>query len=334
MPTPRGELTRVLFTQLRRHPATAAPGRDRLVGEADDEDLQLALYCMYELHYRGFRDVHPDWEWEPTLLAVRRAVERRFEEELRDTVGPVAVRPEAVAAELWRLASAGDGPSLSEWVLDRATLDHVTEFFKHRSAYQLKEADPHTWGIPHLAGEAKAVLTSIQADEYGNGTVDDMHSSLFACTMDAVGLDTTPNAYLDELPATTLATTNLVTMLGLHRRLRGALVGHLALFEMTSTGPMGRYSQALARLGLPAAARRFFDVHVLADEVHQHLAVDGMVGGLMSSEPHLASDVVRGARMLTLVERRFSGSLLAAWTEDRTSLREPATGVIATSSAA
>lgn len=33
--------------------------------------------------------------------------------------------------------------------------------------------------------------------------------------------------------------------------------------------------------------------------VHQHLAVDGMVRGLMTDEPELASDVLLGARILS-----------------------------------
>lgn len=329
LPAPRGELTQLLFEHLSRSPHALPPGIDRLVGDAHDEDLHLALYCIYELHYSGFSDVHLEWEWEPSLLHVMRSAERRFERELRDAVGPVVVGPDGVAGELRRLASAGDGPSLSQWVRQHATVDHIREFFKHRSAYQLKEADPHTWAIPHLTGQAKAVLISIQADEYGNGTTADMHSVLFAQTMEAVGLDATLNAYIGELPASTLATTNLVTMFGLHRRLRGALIGHLALFEMTSTGPMSRYSEALGRLGLPASARRFFDVHVLADELHQEMAVEGMVGGLMRSEPELAPDVVIGARMLSLVERRFTTGILGAWEAGRSSLRACTTDVTA-----
>src|SRR5438045_2693004 len=82
-------------------------------------------------------------------------------------------------------------------------------------------------------------------------------------------------AYLDRLPGTTLATTNLISLFGLHRRWRGALVGHLALFEMTSVVPMARYSAALERLGVGRVARRFYDVHVEADAVHQFIACDG-----------------------------------------------------------
>ncbi|HEX8689586.1 MAG TPA: hypothetical protein VF729_05020, partial [Solirubrobacterales bacterium] len=44
---------------------------DRVAEPLGDDDLQLALYLCYELHYRSFPGVDPDWEWSPTLLAAR-----------------------------------------------------------------------------------------------------------------------------------------------------------------------------------------------------------------------------------------------------------------------
>ena len=173
----------------------------------------------------------------------------------------------------------------------------------HRSGYQLKEADPHTWAIPRLNGRAKAAIVTIQSDEYGGGTAASMHSSLFADAMTSLGLDATYGAYLDRLPAVTLATTNLISMFGLHRRLRGALVGHLASFEMNSVGPMARYSAWLESLGVPESGRRFYDVHVEADEDHQYIAVNDLVGGLLEAEPDQAGAVLFGARAVELVER-------------------------------
>src|SRR4029453_16279741 len=90
-------------------------------------------------------------------------------------------------------------------------------------AHQPKEADPHPWALPRLSGTAKAAMVEIQADEYGAGIERDMHQTLFAVTMSELGLDTGYNAYLPLLPGVSLATTNLVSYFGLHRRLRGAL---------------------------------------------------------------------------------------------------------------
>ena len=161
--------------------------------------------------------------------------------------------PPRCRTTLWDLTQGG-GFSLSEWLLEHGNRLHAEEFAIHRSGYQLKEADPHTWGIPRLNGRAKAAMVMIQSDEYGGGEATEMHSSLFADSMSALGLDPTYSTYLDRLPAVTLATTNLISMFGLHRRLRGALVGHLASFEMNSVGQMARYHR-VARIARRPARR-------------------------------------------------------------------------------
>ena len=209
-------------------------------------------------------------------------METAFEERLRAEATPAAgadhVTVDGVADALWAM-TAGGGRSLSAWLVENGSRTHAEELAIHRSAYQLKEADPHTWGIPRLTGRAKAAMVRLQSDEYGNGVAGDMHSTLFADAMRALGLDDGYGAYLGRIPGVTLATTNLISLFGLHRRLRGALVGHLALFEMTSVGPMGRYAAWLEALGIPPEGRTFYDVHVTADEVHQHVAVNDLVGG-------------------------------------------------------
>jgi hypothetical protein len=202
---------------------------------------------------------------------------------------------------------------------EHGTLEHMREFAVHRSAYQRKEADPHTWAIPRLWGRAKAALVEIQHGEYGEGRPEDVHAELFAATMRALDLDPTYGAYLDRIPGVTLATVNLMSLFGLHRRWRGALVGHLALFEMCSVVPMGRYRDALDRLGAGAGAP-FYAVHVAADAEHEVIALHDLAGGLAEQEPQLATDIVFGARALGAIEDGFARTLLDAWAAGRSSL--------------
>ena len=320
LPTPRGPLSATVVSALRRRPGSlsATPpvaGVDALI----DDDLHLALYLCYELHYRGFADTDPDWEWDPALLGLRAKLERAFVEAVADEIGPRR-RPGDVGDALVELLADASGPSLSRFMAESGTLHDLREFCIHRSAYQLKEADPHTFAIPRLAGEAKAAMVEIQYDEYGSGRAAGMHCALFATTMTALGLDPTYGAYLDRLPGSTLATVNLASMFGLHRRWRGALVGHLAVFEMTSVEPMARYAHTLTRLGVDPAARRFYDVHVTADARHSVIALDAMVGGLIAAEPHLGADLLFGAAAVMLVEERFARRLLDAWSAGLSSL--------------
>lgn len=323
LPPARGPLSSALMQGLRQDPGAAAPW-PASVTSADaigDEDLQLALYLCYELHYSGIVGVDPAWEWDPGLLGFRAALERPFETAVRDGV-PAAEEFELaeIGSALQRIVAADDGPPLSRYVETQASVKQVRELLAHRSAYQLKEADPHSWAIPRLAGGPKCALVEIQADEYGGGRADRVHAVLFAKAMAAVGLDPTYGAYLVQLPAVTLATVNLMSLCGLHRRLRGVIVGHLAAFEMTSSLPNRRYGNGLRRLGFGVEATDFFDEHVEADAVHEQIAAWDLAGGLAAAEPALAADILLGARALLALEARWAAHLLAAWERGERSL--------------
>jgi hypothetical protein len=323
LPGPRGLISEQLAHELRLQPHAIDPISVVVEDGLTDEDLHLALYVCYELFYRGFDGVDPAWEWEPSLLALRGQLESAFEDALHEVLGVprrAPVEPEQMDLALREIAESDDGPSLSRYIERDADVEELREFMVHRSAYQLKEADPHAWAIPRMFGPPKAALVEVQADEYGGGRAERIHAKLFADAMDAVGLDPTYGAYLDRIPAITLATVNLMSLCGLHRRLLGAIVGHLALFEMTSSVPNRRYGNGLRRLNFGDRATAFFDEHVLADAVHENIAAVDLAGGLARQRPELAGDILWGARALAFLEVRWATHLLTAWDGGRSSL--------------
>jgi hypothetical protein len=249
-------------------------------------------------------------------------LEEGFERALMELVPPSGpVDAEEIPDRLGQLATEDDGPSLSKYLERDGTLEQYLEFVVHRSAYQLKEADPHSWALPRLYGAPKAAMVQIQADEYGGGDPERIHAQLFANTMEALGLDSTYGHYLDHLPGVTLATVNLMSLFGLHRRWRGALVGHLALFEMESSVPNRRYANGLRRLGCGEGATAFFDEHVMADAIHESVAAVDLAGGLARQQPELTSDILWGAAALVALDGRVARHTLAAWGMGVSSLR-------------
>jgi hypothetical protein len=332
LPDAVGPISELVLATLARPASGGAPRLGEEVGllatgssrPLEGDDLQLALYLCYELHYRSFAGVDPGWEWSPDLLAARAELESTFFGSLEQEVGPVpAIEPEAIGDELFRLESEDDGPSLSRVLESNADLDRFREFVVHRSLYQLKEADPHSWAIPRLTGAPKSALLEVQSDEYGGGRPDRIHSGLFAKTMRSLGLDDRENAYLDRAPGITLATVNLMTGCGLHRSRRGAIVGHLAMFEMTSSRPNRRYGNAMRRLGFDREATDFYDEHVEADAVHENIAAYDLAGGLALAEPEVAEDILFGARALLHLDGLFAAHLLGSWDRGQSSLRRP-----------
>jgi hypothetical protein len=331
LPSSRGPVSTALIAALggasRHLERTLA---DRLTSSGEDplmdEDLQLTLFVLYELAYRGWDGVDDDWEWQADMINLRTAAENRFETALRALTAPYgdAVPADLTAASIARtlVAMTRDegGPSLSKYLRGRASLGQFREFAAHRSVYHLREADPHTFAIPRLSGRAKAALIEIQIDEYGGGRETHMHQELFRRTMMALDLDTTYGAYVDVAPALTLATNNLMSLFGLHRRRRGALLGHLAAYEMTSTAPNRSYGNGLRRLGGDADATRFYDEHVEADAVHEQIAAHDMCGAFGVAEPDRAGDVLFGARCALALDSLWAGSVLSRWEAGGSSL--------------
>jgi pyrroloquinoline quinone (PQQ) biosynthesis protein C len=291
-----------------------------------DDDLQLSLFCLYELHYGGLDGADERWEWHPGLIGVRQQIEGAFERALRAAVNlpPLdATDSDGVAQVLFALAAADTGPSMSRYVAKTATLEQLQEFLIHKSIYQLKEADPHTWAIPRLTGRAKAAMVEIQADEYGGGRPERMHSALFARTMRGLGLNDTYGGYVDVVPALTLASTNMMSMFGLNRRLRGAIVGHLAAYEMTSSQPNRLYGNGFRRHGFSQDVTWYFDEHVEADAVHEQIAGRDLAGGLFETEPELLTDIYFGAAAALALDAMATARTMSAWQAGTSSLLTP-----------
>ena len=97
LPTARGGLSATILSAL-----CDGPPRPRLPDAPDPpdpygDDVQLALYLLYELHYQGFQGVDDEREWDPDLLAFRRALESCFLAALRSDVPPRTDAEQALA---------------------------------------------------------------------------------------------------------------------------------------------------------------------------------------------------------------------------------------------
>jgi hypothetical protein len=329
LPEPRGQVSAQVLAALAQSRPSYVTGIEEWVGRRPspsplhDEDRQLTLWILNELHYQGFDGVADDLEWAPELLSVRRALEAETEQWLRQrTESPVRrfmCSAEDVAERIFSMVAQDDGPSPARYLRNRASRSQAIEWMIHRSVYTLKEADPHTWAIPRLRGSAKVALVELQYDEYGAGVPERQHARMFADALRACGLDDEYGAYVDIVPAPTLAISNVVSMFGLHRRLRGAAMGHLAAFEATSSLPARDVSAGLTRLGLGNAAP-YFDEHVEADAVHEQVAAREICG-VLAKTPAMTAEIAFGAAACLLVDAVAGAHLLQHWRSGVSSLR-------------
>ena len=311
-PKPRGTLSQTLFELMRSRPDELGMTRGLLPEHHDD--AQISLWALYELSYRGFEDVEDSLEWHPDLVALRRELEADVETALRErfraAVGEV---PSWTPEAFFDFCAQHDGPSLATFVHREADVDQVLDLLRLRSIYHLKEADPVAWVVPRVDDATKAALVELEYDEYGTGNPHLLHAGLFARGLEACGLSPAYGAYVDDVPAEILEQNNAMTLFGLNRRLRGAALGHLAAFEVTSSLPSRRIAQGLRRLGLPEEMAAYYDEHVEADAVHEQLAVRNICGSLLAAEPTLVEDVFLGAFSCLDLEDRVAHRMLGEW---------------------
>ena len=329
LPDPTGELSRQVIRALAHpvdsghFPAPASAAVSFTGGVLDDHDFQLALWVLYELHYRGFDDCDEGWEWHPEAVRYLGWLERLFLDALRAT-GPMPATPEELTLpeRLEALVEAVPGAGLARFMQREATVEQFREYLQVKSVYHLKESDPHSFVLPRLTGAAKVRLAELQYDEYGSGRVDRLHQTLFARALASSGLDDTYGAYLDLVPASTLAVNNAMSLFTLHRRHRGAAMGHLAAFESTSSIPCRRVAQGLRRVGLPEDAADYFDEHIEADAVHEQVALREICGRMAQEQPELTGDILFGAWVCLHLEELDGRHLLDAWSAGRSALRQ------------
>ena len=329
LPQPRGPLSAEVRALLEAEPLTEPVPTDWSGGTVDvlgDEDFHLALWMLYELHYRGFDGI-ADHEWDPHLIGLRSQLEQRFEPELRrctaDYVEAALQRSDDLVEQIVAVIDAVDGPSVARYLQREATRDEVLEFLAQRSLYHLKESDPHAFVVPRIDGRAKVALAELQYDEYGAGRPERLHAQLFADALEACGFDPSYGAYVDLVPGHTLAVNNIMSLFGLSRRLRGAALGHLAAFEATSSVPCRRIAAGIERVGLPDVVAAYFHEHVEADAAHEQIAMRDICGSLVANDPELRADVLFGVAACLHLDVLAARALLDSWQDAREGVTVP-----------
>ncbi|MFF1509588.1 iron-containing redox enzyme family protein [Streptomyces sp. NPDC058326] len=324
LPEARGAVSYAVRGRLLGGGAGQLPGESEIARCAPyGEDLQLALHLCYEQHYQGFEGVPETLEWDAGLLGVRALLEHRFESALRHDCRDRPDLDEALAALLMEPAEA---TGVSHFLLSEGEPWQLREHAALRSVSQLREADPHLWIVPRLRGRAKAAMVAIAYDEYGCGRAERMHAGLYADLMAGLGLDPSYGHYVDMAGAETLAASNVMSLFGLHRRLRGALVGHFAVLEITSSPAASRLAAAMRRTGAGPAAERYYDEHVEADAVHEQVVRRDVISGLLDDEPELAPEISFGIAATCLLDDRFGSRLVDVWSRGDSALRTPTHG--------
>ena len=260
-------------------------------------------------------------EWDPEVLALRQALESCFLDDIRASIEPpTRLSPDEAEARLLRMARGGDGPSLSGVIQGTPSLERVRELFIHRSAYQLKEADPHTWAMPQAARRGQGGHRRDPGRRV-RGRCDHRDARRAVRRDDARGRSRPglrrlprPDPRRDpghDQPDLTPRTAPQVA--------RRAPRSPGAVRDDLGAEPTLRHGPAAARLRrgrLPVLrrARR-------GGRGARSVAAVDLAGGLAAQDPRLGADILWGAKALLAIDGRWARHMLQAWGDDSSSLR-------------
>jgi hypothetical protein len=264
----------------------------------------VTLLAVHDLHVAPVEKVagRVRWQHHPAVAALKVRLEERFLSRLdeRDRQAGWDL-PADPAAALRSLAALDRVPRTYEWLAERASLDELRGFLALEGGPDGGFDDLVASCQVGLDGEAKLELARNYWDEMGNGEAADVHTELHRRFSRALGIEGVART---EQPIEALDRAGLGSLLATNRSRQPEMVGALGLIELQAGPRCRKVLAALKRLGAPADAFPFYEVHALVDPKHGKDWVDHVVAPL-GDDPFWAEGIVRGARWRWLVNDAF-----------------------------
>jgi hypothetical protein len=269
----------------------------------DQRDRLETLLLVYALHTAPLHEVGAmaRFQHHPAVAAVKQRLEYDWLRELEALPVPDDLPDDPVAA-LRAIAARNRLPETYRWLAKSASMDELVAFLSLEGGPDGGFDDLVAACQIGLAGAAKLELATNYWDEMGDGDGDAVHTVLHQRMAAALGVTAMP---IELQPVEALARTALGGLLATNRWLQPEMVGALGLIELQA-GPRCRLVlQAFDRLGAPAAAYPFYEVHAEVDPRHGKDWLDNAVAPLAAENPDWAPRMVRGAWWREAVNAAF-----------------------------
>lgn len=255
--------------------------------------------CVRSLTWR--EDLADEFRW--------RLREAEFVEAEREALGlgVTAVPQDADAFVSWfealRQSGPGQGDALFPFLAERATLAEMRWFLSHEIAGEAGFDDLVAMTQVKFDGAPKLELANNYWDEMGRGNDSAMHGPMLKRLSEELGLEPSIDGTVWE----SLALGNLMVALASNRGYAYHSIGALGVIELTAPGRAHLVNEGLKRLGISAAARRYFALHATLDVRHSAQWNREVIRPLVSEDPRLARPIAEGALLrLRAGERTFA----------------------------
>ena len=242
---------------------------------------------------------HDGWSGELRNECAMRMEEGQFVEQERARIRALAAAaPTEVTAFMpWFEALGETGPGQDDplfvWLATHATLADMRWFLTQEAAGEAGFEDLVALTQVRMPTRPKLEMAANYWDEMGRGHERGMHGPMLDTVVRLLDLQPLVETTVWE----SLALSNLMVGLATSRRYAWQSVGALGVIEMTAPGRVAQVNAGMLRLGLPVAARKYFQLHAGLDIKHSASWNEEVIRPMVARDPRIATAVAEGALM-------------------------------------
>ncbi len=260
----------------------------------DGVQQQLARWNRERLRPRLPAD---DWREAMERDQPMLALEAEFIQRLRaEASGRVAEAPsDADGFIAWFEALEQTGPGqddpLFEWLAEVADLDQMRWYLRQEAAGEAGFDDLTAYTQVKLPQRIKLELARNYWDEMGRGNAKGMHGPMLERLVEHLRLEPA----IEQTVWESLALANAMTAMATRRDHAWHALGALGVIELTAPGRSAAVAAGLKRLGVPAKARSYFDLHATLDVKHSIAWNAEAIAPAVAEDPRRARAIAEGA---------------------------------------
>ena len=236
---------------------------------------------------------------------------RHERDEVAEQCRQVPLDADAFVAWFAALHEHGPGQQdgLFEWLAEAANAQEMRWFLRQELAGEAGFDDLVALAQIKMPARPKMEMARNLWDEFGRGNPAGVHGSLLMRMASELQL----TCGLAEATWEALALANLMAGLVVERYAYQA-VGALGVIELTAPGRVAKVAAGMRRLGMPAAARRYYELHATIDIEHSRRWNAEVIRPLVAGDPRIAELLAQGALMrLNAGQRCFARYRRELW---------------------
>jgi hypothetical protein len=154
----------------------------------------------------------------------------------------------------------------------------VRLYLLHKASDFLSEGAAMTGSLGGSSGPLQCALLRIFMDEYGNGSLERKHSSLFKRAMASCGLETYPHCYLEDYLPSSLMMANYFHFICKSPKHFFQYLGAMYFAEATTTCFFEKLTAAFKEaLGSSTLDLSYFEEHIHIDQRHREIVLQELI---------------------------------------------------------